>query len=500
MSDNKNLQNRGWASMADTLEREMPQKKKRRPIVWFFLAGIAILSIIAYSYQDNTSTATTSFADRNEQMKASEDKPTNAITTPIVQDLPTKNKIEITQEINESQTTSKEAETKETNRVEEIETPIQRQPSKTINRTNTSSTKIVSEITENHARIEKPIEASEVVINSVLVDVAANSTSEISSESVVQEFVVEEEDIVDGTEILEEKQDVSKVVQELDTEIIHTQETGEDNEVKEVLSENTLPKVDNEKVEINDVKEKEKEDIIIEPIIQSKSKNMFFPYLMMEGLYAQDKGNGYALGGGIGYGNDKASLYVESSYGKLDFKTSSSSSRSMADANTVPGGTGGPTNNAGDPEEDNSGIAAERPDYSTLLTNANILDFKLGTRKSMFKYLEVDLGIKYRRYLNISNVESDVFLDGDPIVNMNGAYILENQLQSEGVLASYDIAPELFLNIPLSSHWRIGIGYSHGLKNIINDDPNNTFVSIAKTDFDDSFYNRFFTGKVAYTF
>ncbi len=205
----------------------------------------------------------------------------------------------------------------------------------------------------------------------------------------------------------------------------------------------------------------------IKPIISTKSRNSFSPYLFASANYQTEfNGFGYGMGAGLNYGNTDLEVYFESSYLKSRYnKRVTLDDKSIPIADVIE-----EIENSGNTIGFNTPNGVNFLTFSELTTGTDELRLGLGIRKKVSKKLKMDIGVTYSKLLKASNKSLNININ--PTANMpeGSAYnIGSTELFDSGVYAEYDIVPHLGIEYALSSEIFCNLHFNYGIKNLIAD-------------------------------
>ncbi|MEM9547469.1 MAG: hypothetical protein AAGA77_15930 [Bacteroidota bacterium] len=484
MSDKKNIsiQDRGWNEMRAILDKELPEKKRKRRFgFWIFLWGAAVMASILLMFNI--------LSQPKEQMVAS----VEASTTEIEKSgtiSNTSQKQEISPESEESnskpiQTIQKvpESVTTTTNRVEGYHKIANENPSK-INESNSTSTQVAKAQAQNRKQeafelIKNPSNVSVVQQKTLAADVSTAESNaleiELKNVEIREKTVVPNLGPVKSNERTKPKRDLLIPFMTIPFE-----------KTKNIDSEKIFATLD-------------------KPFIKITRNNYFTPYAFTAGSFQPNiSGLGYGMGAGISYGNANSSFYFELAYFKTSMNNSSDESdlRELIPAieddgmiNSDQGSfEGGETENL--PEANNI-PAFSVPNLSKITASADEFKFDFGIRKQLFRNLSLDVGIAYSRIIRVTNQRAQVEIV-EPLTSQSSFYNLtKSQFEDFGAYSNYDFIPHFGLDYRVSSTISLNFNFNYGLINLIR---NEDFEEFTQLNEEDALFRRNVGLKIRYEF
>lgn len=473
MSDKKNIsiEDRGWNEMRSILDKEMPQKKKRRIVPWFLLGLFLVLAISLIGIFMNIERIVDGQAIAQEKgetltIKEGRDNTNEAAIENTYQAKSNPNQTtSIKVEDSTTKSISSSYQTKE-NKLHEIQEVV---PSSSI-----------AEIENKADFIKQQYKESP--------ELSKNTISE-SDARVSQNNQKIQEDIK-SDEIQNLNDGIEKSIQQDKSPIIEL--PLEKRELKPHLQPLNLlyPFLFNpEPISI------EKK---VKPFVNLDNEKAFSPYLFFAGNYQSSiNGLGYGVGAGLNYQLNNFGLYLEAGYAKSNFDIGDVTETFSASGTTIELDNFPIIENTnGVSVEDYEDLRFEN--FSNITSGISELKFNLGARKAITGKLNIDLGIAYSRLLKASNKTLSVeLIEENLFIEKNTVNVSSSELYETGAYSAYDIIPHIGIEYNLVSGVFIGLNYNHGLKNLI---ANTSLDRVSSLSQDESIFRRNMEARIRYQF
>ncbi len=454
MSDkNKiSLEDRGWSQMASVLESELPQeKRKRRPVFWFFILGALILSAFALSINGNEpvqeSETTPLIAQHNEvapvntsndiqntslknipienapivnlnQVDKSELQPTRNRLSAIIQD----QLVPVILEVHES-TQIKDQQTKRTisgasEKSSELYTP---------NRT------------ENKNTIES---SSSPMINDVASVVTNDDTKQL-----------------DGY-LADLESNKNKIQNSISSSI---RQKNKYNHLPGIIS-----MVETEQDFLTDLSLVTADQNSSLSLI--KTGNVNKNYVFVSGLAGLNrKGTGYQFGLGRKFGDRDFNFYAEVGYARMDYSIGESNARSV---NVEINGNEFSITEV--LNEDNNASVLKTIENNRLndvesIAKISSVYISAGVNKSLSGKFNITGGITYYKFLSIENQELN-FVSSNAIfqADLDRYNVSRNYLFESGEFKKYEFLTRIGFGYQITPRMTLSANYIHGLTDLIN--------------------------------
>lgn len=445
MSDkNKiSLEDRGWDDMSVILDRELPQKKrKRRFLLWSFLAGGLIL-FAAFLMHDSKSAVVSAQGE---------------IASLAVEP-------------------SNESETK----VSHGKTLIQRK-ALTIDDENSEVTTEVSQsvssvntIPNSVKKYSNNLNSNQYIEQRVKDDVQYNTSSTLTPNLLpVQNTIDKKSNIKSIQNLIEEDKSITKILtKSLDNTESPRNEEQKHEEQRLTFSYAHLPIIDSG---LN-FGEKHKLDpgflnVVVEnnainPIRMGRASRS---YLYAGGLLALNpNGHGYELGIGRKFVTRNINFFLEAGFSKINYRDEASSSNLIL-VDLVPD----QNSTATDFSEVykpiiESAVEENQTSLYNLLSKVNSVQITAGIEKSLFQNLNVSAGLSYARLIGIENQEVNYRSTTGLFQNeLNNYNVSKSDIYNSGDIRKNELSAKFGIGYKLSKRFNLSLNYSLGLTNLLS--------------------------------
>lgn len=477
MSDkrNINIQDRGWNDMRSVLDKEMPEKeRKRRFGFWFYLGAsviliaffIGVLNMPAISSKSKTAML------QNEAIQNSDNA--NAIK-PESSESEAVESSKLSNLHEESLQKSNSLNNKED--VDQSLTEFNKKPIGNIG------------IPSNAKNTKKQLELNAILDNKTILEPSTEKSSlvpfAIRSEA-QSDLQLEKEVDLNPEKHIEED---TKVNKEGDLDILMLKERSILNPI--IRLPYISPKLDipaDKSIDLNN------------PIVAQNNQYRLIPYVVAAGNYQSNiNGLGYGFGAGLSYGSNDFQIYVESGYYKSKFDSGALAENFAADQDIT----------LFEVESQYHGVLAEgnSPSYdlrvnnfSQLTRSTSEIKIDLGIRKKIFKGFSLDVGLAYSKLLGASNKSLEIaYKDSSDFPEGTQGYtgVSSSELYNGGAYSSYDIVPHIGVEYSMLSNLHLGVNYNHGLINLIS---NTELDRISSISANETIYRRNISAKLRFEF
>ncbi len=474
MSDNKNIsiQDRGWNEMRSILDKELPEKeKKRRFGFWFVLGSAAFVALVLASMFFFTGIEKRTGVG---ELALEDDKP--EITDSHL-DVKT---------VEERKNTELPLATVENYKKEEVKEDVSQldHPSEFASENDENNI-------QNHSKnITNPLDYN---VSNLTIDNSQKSNLAVPIAEVKKELATVNK--TTGNEFIIKKDPVEVNKKESKYGILPSNKKIlelEENSLERILLTpiSRLPRSNSPL--LNFERERGEKRIVL---IASKSRKAFAPYLFANTNY-QSKSSGYGIGAGLNYGDQDFEFYLETAYLKSSFNKESSGDRLniVADQESNPAGELSFTEFS-----PASGYVLSISKFSTLTTSTSEMKFDFGIRKKLFKNFKIDLGLSFARLLKASNNSRlSVIKESSDGSNELSTYgINRTEFYNLGAYSKSDIIPHIGVEYNITPNVVLGFNYNHGLNNLIAEMDLQGISSLSQND---KIYRRNIGAKVRYQF
>ncbi|MEE9438101.1 MAG: hypothetical protein V3V14_03815 [Saprospiraceae bacterium] len=485
------VKDKGWQMMSNILDMEMPQQRKKRPILWIFLAIGMIAVLVLFSDKNTISKGQAEV----KIVKVENAKNLNEIVPNIASNIEEKlvqknKKNDANIQIKKNKIRSKNILSNLKSKVENTNTKKAslRQVENNSNVFTTNSLKI------NHQKksiVDRPsIKASKSKVFSDLYN-SINEIDRPNPQPIKQKS--ESKNVNKVPEVIENIEENEKGNIEI---LDNKKQFGEEFKEKKDLKNNT-PKIqiepkNNLKDEATNIDKQEidkiiaQEDIgkIINPSIPIRS--IFSGYLHTGGLYNHTYSKkGYNIGIGVDYGNKNASAFIETGYEYSKLSSSENTIKLVEDDNNTI-------------EQGAKYYDYSLKDFSSLITSTKNLYINIGVRKSIFNNMYIRMSVVSKYYLDIKNKELTHQLNSNLPNDLEEFNITNTILKSTNSLSSIDIGPQIALQANVSNRISISAGYYYGLINLIKNTA--TIENVVVENKDDKLFINDFKVNIRYKF
>lgn len=493
MSDNNKIpiQDRGWNDMRAILDRELPEKnKKRRFGFWFFFgsAAIAVVVIAALlllpqrEFSWNSPLVTNKKSAQMDQLPSevdgkSEDREGTEKVSGTEHPVSLDESLLETVESNPSEESSVTNASPENTDGNAYAQSVQPKPVAELKKNNKVKREEATQKLTNHQGI-------------VLLDTPQNTTP-IKEEGNGRKREATEKDTDENT--VHTEASYINPIESDSKDIGPIHEEDQDRNLLESFM--TLP--------LEDIPLMSSEKAVTfasAPKVEVQDDRRFSPYLLALANYQSDiSGKGFGVGAGLSYGNKGFQIYAESSYLLSNFKEGEVSNDRIGVVSDQGNSEVFDNNQNEGIEFTPNAFSLSVSKLSSLTTDSRELNLKIGVRKSLGAGFSLDAGVAYVRLLSASNRRLDINLDETTGLENTATtiFVKSSAFFDYGIYSKYDIRPQLGVEYAITPHLGFGAYYSYGLKNLIASTNINGLMSTSASD---EIYRRHFGAKVRFSF
>lgn len=473
MSDNKRIpiQDRGWSEMHALLDRELPQEKKRRRLLpWFVFGGsaFAILLVVALFFHHQNKDKTNINANAESTLKD------DLSSMDIVQNIP-----------NEADLGKSKYHDIDNGSLE-LKSNSERKDQKTT----TTNTLKIEEGKKNDLAINPVLENKNKTIDNLNEFSSSVDHSALSQSQFIGITNEENEGNLDleGKSVIPVKSEVDLLLLEAGSLDNRENMAGLLLEPVNALS-GVIPFVTQQE-ELWKFQNDKKVEVVA-------NKKSLLPYLFAAANYQSGiSRSGYGFGVGLEHQLNDFGVYIEAGYSNASFNSGeiandfgpNGSIEEIEDTEVFDNGL----------EVTPEGFALNVNNFSTILSEISEVNFNIGVRKAISSNVHFDLGVAYTKLLNARNKSLAFNFELQNEFNQyNTINVNSSELYNTGAYSTYDIVPHIGLEYKLLRNVCFNLNYNYGLKNLIANTDLERLNSLAVNE---SIYRRNIEAKLRYQF